>query len=187
LKAEKQLLDTAETLQALVIKNKKADGVETLGAALAAIYDAFVQIVDEKDPRIAKVHYNLAETLFQIGSYDKAVENYRWIVDHGQWGEKGSTASGSNPVAEASLKAIASRYEVLRQQKLIPVELAARPLNTPEQKVQSPSLVEWVRWIDFHASKTHANLENFYFESNRSLYSHGQVKKARRADAALRH
>jgi cellulose synthase operon protein C len=105
--AQKLLLDTAEQLQAHIIKNKAATGVNSLSPTLAAIYDAFTKIVDETDPRIPRVHYNLAETLFQIKEYAKATQHYRWVVEHGKWGKTKGKAS----VEDASLKAIGSRYE----------------------------------------------------------------------------
>ena len=87
-KAQKQVLDTAENLQALIVKNKGASEVSDYSRILAQIYDAFVHMVDETDPRIPRAHYNLAETLFTIQDFTGATEHYRWVVDHGKWDAK---------------------------------------------------------------------------------------------------
>ena len=139
-KAQKLLLDTAETIQTAIVKNKNADNVHTFSETLAAIYDSFVQIVNEKDPRIPRVHYNLAETLFTIADFDAATFHYRWIVERGSWPQ----------ITDASLKAIASRYEILRASKQIPKDLAARSLPGTPLKSLDPSLQEWITWLDTH-------------------------------------
>lgn len=191
IKAQKALLDTADLLQKMVIKNKGADGVVQLSTTLATIYDSFTKVVDEKDPRIPGVHYNLAETLFEIKEYDKATEHYRWVVDHGKWvaGETTQTAKGKVAVQDASLKAIASRYEVLRNKQLIPTELSAQPLSAQADKSIDPLLNQWLDWISTHISRTKDSIDNFYFEANRALYAHGRLETAtdRMRKFALKH
>ncbi len=173
-KARKMLLETAENLQAMVVKNKGADGVSKLSASLAAIYDAFTRIVDDSDPRIPGVHYNLAETLFEIKDFEGSTDHYRWVVDHGSW-KKGAD-KGS--VADSSLKAIAARYEILRQKQLIPGTLSARKFSDESDKKMEPSLEEWIAWIDTHVSKTGSTIDNFYMEANRALYAQGRIAES---------
>jgi outer membrane protein assembly factor BamD (BamD/ComL family) len=159
-RARKLLLDTAESFQTMIVKNKGTEESARLSGSLAGLYEAFTRIVEEGDPRIPKVHYNLAETLFTIRDYSGATEHYRWIVDHG------------NAVADAAVKAIASRYEVLRQRQLIPATLEARPIAGAHEEPLEPLLAEWIGWVDA------AKAEEFGFEADRALYRHGHVGEA---------
>lgn len=197
-KAQKHLLDTADGLQQLVIKNKGASEVGRYSQILAQIYDSFVRVVEETDPRIPRAHYNLAETLFTIKDYVGATEHYRWVVDHGSWKAKPAAqpkgkalAKASGPgsaegkasemeasVADASLKAIAARYETLQGKNLIPKELAARALPKGSPSGLDPLLSEWVGWIDAHVSHSEEKTESFVFEANRALYAQGHVAAA---------
>jgi TolA-binding protein len=178
-KAQKLLLDTAEQLQALVVRNKGADGVGGLSQTLAAIYDAFTRIVDEADPRIPRVHYNLAETLFEIREYERSAQNYRWIVERGRWTRKKGARSEPASVEDASLKAIAARYETLRQKQLIPGELVARAIGEKDGgAAMDPLLSEWVGWVDTHLDRTGDAIDNFQFESHRALYGAGRIGQA---------
>lgn len=172
--ARKQILDSAESLQALAVKNKAADGVGELTSTLALIYDAFTRIVEESDPRIPKVHYNLAETLFEIRDYEQATSHYRWIVNRGSWREK---RSDGGSIRDASLKSIASRYEVLKKSKLIPTEV--RPVAFTGNPVGSvdPDFAEWLGWIDAHESKAD-KIAGFHFEAARALYTQGFVAES---------
>ena len=167
-RAQNMLLETAGALQSLIIKNKGAEGVMQLSATLAVIYDSFMQIVNDSDPRIPEVHHNLAETLFEIKEYEKATTHYRWIVEHRSWDKK---------AADASLRAIASRYEILREKKLIPTDLKPQSIAGNSEEALDPLLGEWISWIDTYTSKS-GPTENFQFEANRSLYIHGHIKQA---------
>ncbi|MBC7691519.1 MAG: hypothetical protein H7222_07095 [Methylotenera sp.] len=176
-KAHKILLDTAESFQELILKNKGSSGVAQLSTTLASVYDVFTQVVDETDPRIPEVHYNLAETLFEIKDYEQATTHYRWVVEHQNWGSWNKELKAGN-VADASLKAIGSRYEILRQKGLIPTDV--KPVTLPasgEVKV-NPVLAEWVNWVDTHIDKTKSPTDKFYFEANRALYTQGDVNRA---------
>ncbi len=174
-KAQKLLLDAADALQNQIVKNKEHQEAKKMSATLAAIYDSFAKIVSDKDPRIPKVHYNLAETLFTIQDYTGATENYRWIVErtpYSSWRKK-ETAPGS--ALDVSLKAIASRYEVLRQKGLIPKDLKALRFADNEDSDLEPMLAEWDRWIDKHLSYTPQGVDHFLFEANRALYAQKHI------------
>lgn len=176
-KAQKQVLDTAEGLQALIIKNKGATEVGSYSHILAQVYDAFVHMVEETDPRIPRAHYNLAETLFTIQDYVGATDHYRWVVDHGKWDAK-PAKNATATVADASLKAIGARYEVLRQKNLIPKELQAKAKPSKDSSDIDPLLAQWVQWLDTHVEHSLEGTENFVFESNRALYAQGQIGRA---------
>jgi TolA-binding protein len=142
---------------------------------LAAIYESFTKIVDESDPRIPRVHYNLAETLFTIKDYQGASVHYRWVVEHGSWDKKKKDSAN---VIDASLKAIAARYEVLRQRQLVPKELVAKSTSAETSKELDPLVSEWIDWLDKHVSYSQDDTENFVFEANRTLYAGGKIKES---------
>lgn len=164
-RAEKLLLDAASQLQQLISRNKNADGVAVLTTALAGIYESFTRLVSEDDPRVAKVHFNLAESLFEIGQYAQATDHYRRVL-RDKWD------------ADASLRAIGSRYEELRKSGIVPKDLKARSLSERKERALDPKLSEWIAWVDEHASKSgksYSSNENFYFEANRCIYVHGDL------------
>lgn len=180
-RAQKLVLDAAEGLQASIIKQKDASDVQSYSATLASLYDIFTKIVEETDERIPRVHYNLAETLFAIKDYSGATQHYRWIVERGR--NQAPTKKGApDPVADAALKAIASRYEVLKQKQLLPREIAARSLIKSSSETLDPLVKEWVAWVDtYRASASGQALidsDNFHFETNRALYAKGHVTEA---------
>jgi tetratricopeptide (TPR) repeat protein len=174
-RAQKMLLDTAEGLQAVIVKNKNADDVSSLSPVLATIYESFTKIIDDEDPRISRVHYNLAETLFTIKDYQGASAHYRWVVDHGSWDKKKKDAG---TVVDSSLKAIAARYEVLRQKQMVPKELTAKAITAESSKNLDPLVSEWIDWLDRHVSYSQEGTENFVFEANRTLYAGGKIASA---------
>jgi TolA-binding protein len=173
-KAQKTLLDTADGLQQLIVKNKENDQAKGLSAQLADLYFDFTQIVDDTDPRIRGAHYNLAETLFTIKKFEEATQNYRWIVEHGKW-KKPDPKDKSVSVADASLKAIASRYEVLETKQLLPKDIKPVSIGENSEAKLDPLLGEWIQWIDTHVEHSQEGTENFVFEANRALYHHGHI------------
>jgi TolA-binding protein len=169
-KSQKKLLDTADELQKIVLKNKNASDIASVSEPLAGIYDSFIQIVDENDPRVAKAHYNLAETLFLIKQYERAAQNYRWIVSRGMDNHK--------DVADSAIKAIASRYEVLSEKKLLPQKIEPKKLKDGDDDYSSDPRDEWLAWIDAYVERNETIDETFYYEANRLLYDSGRVKRA---------
>ena len=174
-KAEKLILDTADDLQKTIVKNKNADGVSQLSAVLVSIYDSFTKLVPDTDPRIPRVHYNLAETLFEIHDYELATLHYRWIVSHGKFESKNL---GAASVADAGLKAVGARYELLRSRGLIPQQISAKPISATQMKAIDPTLQEWVGWVDQQLKWTPEPAENFAFEAARALYAQEQILPA---------
>lgn len=168
--AQKLLLLASTEIQKSMLQDKDPAHQVQYAQELAAVYSAFTQVAGEDDPRVRTIHANLAETLFAIKDYDKATENYRWIVDRGHLSDK--------VVADASLKAIASRYESLRLRKLIPLELKAVALPAKDPNKVPALLGEWVEWIDTHVRKTGNPITNFQFEADRALYAQGEINLA---------
>jgi len=170
-KAQKMILDTANEMQQIMVKNKDADEIRAFSRTLAALYDAFVKMVPENDPRIPRVHYNLAETLFAIRDYSAATQNYRWVVEHGQWKK-------TVEMEDASLKAIASRYEVLHQNGSIPKTLSPKSLKDDKTEALDPLVAEWLEWLDTHQSKSKKDVGNFVFEAGRALYAQNHIRES---------
>lgn len=167
-KAQKLLLDSAAEIQKLIARNKDATDVGKLNQGLADVYGAFTKLVDSNDPRIAKVRYNLAESLFTTRQFDAATEHYRWVAEH-------SSASRE----EAQQKAIASRYESLRARNLIPKDLKARSLESSSGGKLDDAASEWIAWVDARqGSRKGDSNDSFYFEATRMIYAGGDIDRA---------
>jgi tetratricopeptide (TPR) repeat protein len=193
-KAQKMILDTAETLQALIVKNKQTEEALPLSKTLARMYASFTQIVDQKDPRVPQIHYNLAETLFAIKDYEGATEHYRWVAKYTETNKKTKiNAEVQHSVADAGIKAIAARYEVLHAKNLIATEMKATALPVDKDKksdnvAMDPLVTDWISWIDTemeqresHKDVAHGDakeFDNFQFEANRCLYARGHTRDA---------
>ena len=170
-KAQKLLLDSAEEIQKLIAKNRNADGVEKLNQRLSDVYAAFTRLVDENDPRLAKIHYNLAESLFSTKQFEAATKNYRWLIGHSGTDEKTKN--------EATQKSIASRYEALRIHGLMPKELKAKSLASSAPAKMDDSVTEWIGWVDSRQKQgTGDENDAFYFEANRVIYANGDISRA---------
>lgn len=189
--AQKLVIEAAETLQASMLKHKTADDVKSYSQTLATLYDSFTKIVPESDPRIPRVHFNLAETLFAIQDFPGATVHYRWVVDHvkprdlkaNMAASRRKNALTNAPVEEgdlldASLRAVASRYEVLRRKQLIPTDLKPRAIEKGSPNSLDPLVAEWVGWLDEHVKQSDRDASQFIFEASRALYARGHVSAA---------
>jgi tetratricopeptide (TPR) repeat protein len=164
-RAQKLMLDASIAVQKLILQQPARK--DEYARYLTVIYTGFTQMAGENDPRVRTIHQNLAETYFSIKDYEASVTNYRWMMAHG----------GS---ADASLKAIAARYESLREHKLVPSELNAVARGKSDPEHAPVMLTEWVSWIDAYVSHQSSNptIENFEFEANRCLYAAGEINQA---------
>ncbi len=175
--ARRNILDTADFLQRQIIKNKHAKDVKKLSLGLAALYDAFTQMVTENDPRVPRVHYNLAETLFEIADFEGATHHYRWVVTH----PESLKLQNNSKLADADLRAVNARYGALKSTGQIPKEIS--PLSTAANR-EGPLAdkeEEWISWVDALATKTSVSAtekEPFIFEANRLLYSKKLLRRA---------
>ena len=169
--ARKALIDAASKFKDLTIKNKGNAQIATVSKPLNDVYNIFIEVVKKEDPRVGQVHYNLAETLFDVGEFEKSTEHYRWILSH--WNPKSTFVS-----SDIELKAIASRYEILRKLHLIPEQVSARALNQSSSSKASSNLLEWIDWIDEFKKKNPKSLSKvdaFEFNANRAFYSQGSL------------
>ncbi|MGZ3697795.1 MAG: tetratricopeptide repeat protein, partial [Bdellovibrionota bacterium] len=162
--AEKALAATADSLQAILRKNTGASDLAKYSGWLAQVDQSFTDLLPTGDPRIPKAHYNLAETLFTIHDYEGATRHYRWIVEQGL----------TQVLPDAPLKAVGARYEALRENGLIPKEVAARDLRESRDRKLPQALSEWMSWVEELKNPS----ENFIFESNRALYAQGHLLEA---------
>lgn len=185
--ARKKLGDFAEELQKTLVEHKSAENSGMYLKILSELYNVFIQIVPDTDPRIGQIHYNLAETLFDIGQFDQATRHYRWILDH--WNSKGKLARGN-----IQLKAVVARYNKFKKEGLIPQELKAQRLDEGTQddlkKKLSPETLEWISWVE-DLPETPENSspkvgspagtldrDNVVFEANRLIYRYGSTRVA---------
>lgn len=176
--AQSLLLEKATELRKIILKNKKHGAIASLSQPLADLYDTFTKIVKETDPRVPAVHYNLAETLFAINQFENSTQHYRWIVDH--WQKDWQVKKGVQ-LENSSLKAIASRYEVLRKEKKIPEKVNPKSFFDNDEDTLDLASKNWIEWIDWHTARYPKNFkqfDNFIFEANRMLYTKNAVKKA---------
>ncbi|MBS1985422.1 MAG: tetratricopeptide repeat protein [Bdellovibrionales bacterium] len=172
-KARATLLETVETIRGLTLKNKKATEVPRLAASLAQLSLAFTRMVAPTDERIPKVRFNLAEAFFEIGDLEQATQHYRWVVTN--WKDQ-----KTYDASDAALRAISTRYEVLRKANLIPTQLTARASNVKPKDLPA-GLTEWMNWVDeFKARgfKQTAAYWNFEFELDRALYAADSIRLA---------
>ena len=169
LRAQKLLTDATITLQGYLLQNRKLspDTPDTVNMAYAliALYQVILKVPERDPARVVRVTYNLAETCFDAKQYAVATAYYRWIADKAQ--------QPKDLIDDSKLKAIAARYELLREQKLIPGDLVAK--NIKEANAENPvppQVTEWIQWIDRQAA------EPFMFEANRGLYSLGRIEQS---------
>ncbi|HUP57572.1 MAG TPA: tetratricopeptide repeat protein [Bdellovibrionota bacterium] len=169
-RAEKLLFETTTALQSLMRQYQGTNRVPQYSAQVASVYQAITEVVDEDDARVVGIHQNLAETLFAVKEYEQAAAQYRWIVKNGSWRDKSAQ--------EASLKAIAARYESLKVARLVPSSLDAVALPKSD-RAADPRVSEWIEWIDEHLDEASlVGADHFAFEANRVLYGRGQVNEA---------
>ena len=162
-KALKSVAQLAQTLDALVLKNKSAvTEVRPLAEGLAGVYQTWIALLPPSDPRIAAAHHNLAETLFAIKDFEGAALHYRLVPTD-------------------AVRAVAARYETLRSVGLIPQQLTAKKLDAESSPREAQSqLREWILWIDALPDperKKSEEVANFRFEANRALYAAGGSQK----------
>ncbi|MBC7386861.1 MAG: hypothetical protein H7301_11960, partial [Cryobacterium sp.] len=117
--------------------------------------------------------WNLAETYFGLSRYESSAQTYRWVARN--WVSEVKTVPGTAISAQAAdLKAIASRYEALKEAHVVPSELKASASALVLKDSAKTALVrEWIQWIDENASNGGQALAGFGFEANRTLYSAG--------------
>lgn len=163
-KAEKRLLEMAEEIQKMVLKNLASTEVKILTQALATVYDSFAEGLPGSDARVGQAHYNLAEAYFRTEEYAAATKRYRMAI-------------GS--VKDAELKSVSSRHLELKRAKLIPESLSASLVKGSESKIPG-ELREWIGWIDVlkASGKTIPGAEGFAFDAARALYARGEREES---------
>lgn len=175
--AQNLILQVAASIQKTISATKNQDQLLKLSRILAGVYESFTAIVEESDPRLSQIHYNLAETLFNIKEFDAATVEYQWVLSH--WQKKAALKR-----EDVSLKAIASRYQSLVQRNQLPKDLKPAKLSEdekPKLKELEPFVSEWIGWVDDYLDdfgRTPKSFEEFELEASRILYSKGQTRAA---------
>ncbi|MBC7384591.1 MAG: hypothetical protein H7301_00325, partial [Cryobacterium sp.] len=147
---------------------KASEAEKQLGLVLAS----FDRMAPQDLRRIA-LRWNLAETYFGLSRYESSAQTYRWVARN--WISEVKTVPGTAISAQAAdLKAIASRYEALKEAHVVPSELKASASALVLKDSTKIALVrEWIQWIDENAANGGQALAGFGFEANRTLYSVG--------------
>ena len=169
-----QLEEGTTFLHKTIAENKKNERISDLMVPLAGLYNDLISMADENDPQIAKAYFNLAETYFDLKKFEKATEHYRIIVD------KYPRTDKTLGEARVQLLAIASRFEELKESKVIPESLTAKGIleDKPEASLNK-KFEEWTKWISSYrslTSKVDPALEKYEFESIRVRYAAGRIK-----------
>jgi TolA-binding protein len=175
--AQNSLLAAAEAVQKRMSQISDSAEAVKLCAVLKTIYDGFIFITDDSDPRLCLAHYNMAESLFRVKDYEGATQSYLWVVEH--WQKEAHLT-----LSEVKLKMIGSRYKVLEEQKLLATEIKPAPLSESgdgDLSALNKLVGQWIGWIDSYLSdfgREPAAIEAYEFESDRILYVKGQTKAA---------
>lgn len=168
--ARKLVVKTADILIKRITDYRASPKANEAEKQLAILLPAFDRMTVAQDARKSALRWNLAETYFSLDRFASATRAYRGIVEAG----KGS--GGANLVQQASLKAISSRYEDLRVEKVVPQDLKAQAKIVSLTKASTQEVAElreWMIWIDSYEREYSTQLEQFQFEAARALYAAG--------------
>jgi tetratricopeptide (TPR) repeat protein len=187
---QKAMIDTAASLQEQFLRKKGTDEASPLTPVLIAIYNELLQVSEGSSDRIrlVRIHFNLAEILFDTKDFEGATGHYRWIVDHGM-ANRTATVDKKHSVndrtegalvEEARLKAVGSRYEALSQKGYFPKDLTARNMEGVKPNELPPEVTTWVSWVRDLVQWTRdpVSSEVFFFEANRMLYAQGHIEES---------
>ncbi|MGK5089510.1 hypothetical protein WDW86_18315 [Bdellovibrionota bacterium FG-2] len=152
-------------------KEKHAD-LGTLGE----ICEAYRVLSDPADPKLRLLRFNLAEAQFSQGAFAPATGEYQWVYEH--------PAKDQEVLAfDAGRRALASRYQEILMQGLIPKDLKPQPLDPSKTRAALPPLMdEWIRWTDEiairHPKPLPEDLQHLQFECARAAYQQGAIRFA---------
>ncbi|MBC7693675.1 MAG: hypothetical protein H7222_18055 [Methylotenera sp.] len=171
-KLKNVLIESAEKIFATLGKKPTLADHLSVSPALQSLLTSYLQVTDAKDPVRVKVRYRLAEHYFSCLTYKRATAYYAWVAQG-----RDNLPVPPELMKLAQLKAIASRFEELREAKLIPESLQPRALSTSQDKLPA-LLTEWVKWVDESRYKDSANFESFQYQAIRALYAQGSTQNA---------
>ena len=183
IRARKALSDTAAGLQQVLADNKNTNAEPIILNTLASLYGSFLKLNPSDHAMQVKIHYNLAEILFQLKDYEGATAQYRWVVANGKIDQNSSKArapgSEAQLVEDSRLKAISSRYEALRASGFVPKDLEAKNISGLAETQLPDTVSEWVAWVDeYPRVSMQPAAEVFVFEAARILYAQGDYRRA---------
>ncbi len=170
------LIKAAERVQKTIQDNKEPP--RNLSLVLAGIYSTYLRMIDEKDPRVFKIRFNIANAFAAAGDVNRALEEYLWVMKRGD----DASAKDFDPeaVTTAGFQAVGLRYQDFRTSGVIPKEVQPHPVSDDKGDNVNPNLRNWIRWISWvekrdPESKIAKEMDFYAFEGNRALYAAGSL------------
>ncbi len=137
---------------------------------LAEISEAYGLISSFDDPKVRLLRFNLAEIQFAQKDFVRATAGYFWVYSHPVKGQE-------NLAFDSGRRALASRYQELSKQGLIPTDLKPQALLAAKSPTMPASLEEWIRWSDEIITRyprpLPEDLQHLQFECARAAYQQG--------------
>jgi hypothetical protein len=175
----------AKDLHKAINDNKKSPDVVKLLASLEEVYGLVIalSIKDKRDS--VKSYFNLAETYFELKNYAKATHFYELArLDRLQVAKTNRRDQGLDETIAAKdlhLRSLASQFEQLKLEKIIPQTLATQKESSGQTVVVPRSLVLWEETLKKLPSTYALNndeilvLRRYQWEAQRARYKLGQV------------
>ncbi len=180
---QKPLTEVASELQKQIANPKNLLQKRSILETLIKTYLVLIDATPLSDLKIENYHLNLAEAYFEITNFIEASKNYRWILNHRH-------PLSSLQAEKIESNWIQSKYEELKELKIIPIEIEAQALE-PEQESKNGGLkitlnrstliktlptqaLEWVEQIDqtkLKSSSSDEVINHMIYESNRLIYA----------------
>lgn len=162
-------------LHKLVLKNKMATERAVLVRPLVTLTESVSELLGHANATALMANYALAETLFELGEYARATEAYQGLLK-----PEFETVLAAKKLTHSAitLRLLASRYQELKKDSLIPEKLKIQSLSSkvePASKDQMNHMSEWITWIDDmallpKAIEEKSSYEAFELEASKLLY-----------------
>ncbi len=178
------LLETSTKIQKFISTNKgSTQSTEKLNEVLVALTRSAIFITEEADDVRLGLQFNLAEALSGQKSYTEALVHYLWVFQKSLRDSSLAKKNQINPWT-VGLKAVAIRYNELRNSKVFPVELVARSVESGPQVPMDSKVKEWIDWVAQLRELPEAKdpkineLDLYWFEANRAIYAFKSVESS---------
>ncbi|OFZ55336.1 MAG: hypothetical protein A2428_12865 [Bdellovibrionales bacterium RIFOXYC1_FULL_54_43] len=186
-KTVKILTESSEGVLAAFAAARKQQGdsaqltsLVPIGHAVINLYRATLSLLSAESGTSAfttlrqRIYFNLGEVSFHIREFQNATNYYRWIAEN--------APPESELAVESGMRAIASYYEKMREDKVVPGQLTAASFQNARKKDVPKPVQDWIGWVRSAAQqkdeRRRVAAEVFVFEANRILYSLGHVSDA---------
>jgi tetratricopeptide (TPR) repeat protein len=164
-KIEQMLSGSLADLHKLVLKNKLATQRAVLVRPLVSLTESVNDLLGRNNQISLLANYALAETMFELGEFSQATDNYKSLL-----APEYAPILASKQLTHSALmlRLVSSRYQELKKDSLIPEKLKIQSLATkvePASKEQMASMSEWISWLDQMATAPVAVEEKSSFEA----------------------